>query len=103
MNFGLVAKPTRFPAIEELPVARRTVDYMVPLLILLDVLEPRGSGREVPQNIRAGAATPFWVGMRGLYRRLVFVLQTIPLLFRCFTFHVCQSLWHKPVGMHQVC
>jgi hypothetical protein len=92
MHFGLVAKPTRFPVIEKLPIARRTVDYMVPLLILLDVLEPRGSGREVSQNIRAGAAMPFWVGVRGLYRRLVFVLQAIPLLFRCFAFHVCQSV-----------
>src|SRR5580704_8093812 len=82
----------RFPAIEKLPVARPTVDHMVPLLILLNVLEPRGSGREVSQNSRAGAAMPFCVGVRGLHRRLVFALQSIPLVFRCFAFHVCQSV-----------
>jgi hypothetical protein len=92
MHLGLVAKPTRFPAIEKLPVARRTVDYMIPLLILFDVLEPRGPSREFSQNIRSGAVLPFGVGVRRLHRFLVFALQAIPLVFRCFAFHVCQSV-----------
>ena len=82
MHLGLVAEPTRLPEIEKLPVARRTVDHMLPLFILLDVLVSRRSGRQIPQNIVSGATVPFWIGVRGLHRRLVFALQPIPLLFR---------------------
>jgi hypothetical protein len=45
MRLGRIAKPTRFPQIKEFPVARRTVDHMLPLFILLDVLVSRRSGR----------------------------------------------------------
>jgi hypothetical protein len=82
MRLGRIAKPTRFPQIKEFPVARRTVDHMLPLFILLDVLVSRRSGRQVPQNIVSGATVPFWIGVRGLHRRLVFALQPNPLLFR---------------------
>lgn len=82
MHLGRVAKPTRFSEIEKLPVARRTVDHMRPLCVFLDVLVSRRSAREVSQNVRSGATLPFWIGVRGLHRRLVLALQPIPLLFR---------------------
>ena len=81
LHLGLVAKPTRFPEIEKLPVARCTVDYMLPLGILFQVFKSGRSYCEVPQDIRSGATVPFWIGVRGLHRRLVFALQTIPFLF----------------------
>lgn len=39
--FGFLPKPTRLPQIEVLPVTRRTMRYMLPVLILLNILEPR--------------------------------------------------------------
>jgi hypothetical protein len=63
---------------------------MLPLLVLLDVLESRGSGCEVPQNFRSGAIVPFWIGVRSLHRVLICTLHAIPLLFRCFALHARQ-------------
>ena len=40
-HLGFFAKPTRLPQIEVLPVTRCTVRHMLPVLILLDILEPR--------------------------------------------------------------
>jgi len=74
MRFCLFAKPTRFPEIEVLSVTRRAVHYMLPVLILLNVLEPRGSGREVLKNLGSWAASPFWVGVGGLHSLLVLTL-----------------------------
>jgi len=63
MRLDLIAQPTRFPEIEKLPVARRTVDYMLPLGILFQVLKSGRSYCEVPQDIRSGATVPFWIGV----------------------------------------
>ncbi len=38
---GFLTKPTRLPQIEVLPVTRCAVRHMLPVLILLDILEPR--------------------------------------------------------------
>ena len=40
-HLGFFAKTTRLPQIEVLPVTRCTVRHMLPVLILLDILEPR--------------------------------------------------------------
>jgi hypothetical protein len=74
MRFYLFAKPTRFPEIEVLPVTRRAVHYMLPVLILLNILEPRGSGREVLKNLGSRAASPFWIGVGGLHSLLILTL-----------------------------
>jgi hypothetical protein len=80
MHPGFTAEPTRFPQIEILAVARPTVDRVLPLLVLLNVLVSRRSGREFPQNVRARATVPLWIGVRCLHRLLVFALQAVPLL-----------------------
>ena len=103
MDTGLIAKPARFPQVEILLVAWRTVDHMPPLFVLLDVLEPRRSGGEVPKNIRSGATAPFWVGVRGLHRLLVLALQAIPFLLRRFALHVRLPLWQMPCWMQNPC
>ena len=92
LGLGFVAKPTRFPEIEKLPIAGGTMDYVLPLGILFNVHKSGRSKCEVSQDIRSGTVIPFGVGVRPLHRFLVFALQTIPLMFRCFTFHVCQSV-----------
>jgi hypothetical protein len=61
---------------------------MLPLSVLLDVFESHGAGREVSQNLRAGAITAFRVGERGLHRLLVLALHTFPLLLRRFALHL---------------
>ena len=103
MRPSLIAKPARFPRVEILLVARRTVDHMLPLLVLLDVLKPCRSGGEVPQNVRSGATTPLWVWVRGLHRLLVLALQAIPFLLRRFALHVRQPLWQMPCLMPNLC
>jgi len=44
------------------------------MLIFLDILEPRGSSREVIKNLGSGAAAPFWVGVGSLHSLLVLTL-----------------------------
>ena len=82
MHLGLVAKATRFAESKKFAVARRTADHMLPLGILFQILKSRGSGCETAQNVRSGATTPFWIGVRRLHGPLVFALHSIPLLFR---------------------
>ena len=52
----------------------------------------RRSDCQISQNIRSGTLMPFGVGVRRLHRPLVFALQAIPLLLRCFALHVRQSV-----------
>ena len=99
MDSGFLAKPARFPQIEVLLVARRTLDHVLPLLVLLDILVSSGPRRKILEDIGFGAPAPFWVGVRSLHTHLVFTLQAIPLLFRCFAVHVRQSLWHMSSRM----
>lgn len=99
MHLSALAEPTCLPKIEVLLIARGTVDHMLPLLVLLDILMPSGPRRKILQNIGFGAPVPFWVGVRSLHSLLVFTLQAIPLLFRCFAVHVRQSLWHMSSRM----
>jgi hypothetical protein len=61
MNYTFFAETTRFPQIEILLIARRTVDHMVPLRVVFDVLEKGRSACEIPQNLGVGTTAPFWV------------------------------------------
>jgi hypothetical protein len=99
MNDAFSADPTCLPQVEILLVARRTVDHMVPLLVVFAVLEKGRSAREIPQNLGLRTAAPFGVGVRSLHSLLVFTLQAIPLLFRSFAVHARQQLWHMPPRM----
>ncbi len=74
LQLGFFAKAARFPQLEVFLVARRTVDYMLPLLVVLNVLEPRRSNCEVIQNLCSGAAAPFRVGVRSRHSFLVLAL-----------------------------
>ncbi|MGA2964232.1 MAG: hypothetical protein ABSD96_21440, partial [Candidatus Korobacteraceae bacterium] len=71
------------------------MNHTPPLL----VLEACGPSGEFPQNIRSGAATPFWVRVRRLHLLLVLALQAIPFLLRRFAVHVRQPLWQMPCWM----
>lgn len=92
LHLGFIAKPTRFPEIEKLPVAGPTVDYVVPLGILFQILKLRRPDCQISENIRSGTLMAFGVRIGRLHRTLVFALQAIPLLLRCFARHVGQSV-----------
>ncbi len=94
MRPGLIAKPARFPKFKKFAIARRTMDQMFPVGILLQIFKSRGSGCEVPKDIGSGATVTFRIGIRILYSPSVLALQSIPLLFQRFAPHA-----HQPVIM----
>ena len=88
MYLGLLAQPTGLPEIEILPVARRTVDHMLPLLLVLDILVSRGPRRKISKAISFRTTAPFGVGICSLHSLLILSLQAIPMIFRRFSIHV---------------
>ena len=94
MHLGFVARPTSTPEIEILLIARSALDHVLPVLVFVDVFMPGRSGREVLWDFHSGTALSVWIGEGGLHCLLVFALQAIPLLARCFGLHRRQSLWH---------
>jgi len=99
MHFHFVSKPTRFSKINVLLVARRTVDYVLPLLFSLDILVSRGPRREILKAMGFRTTAPFGVGICGLHSLLIIPLQAIPMIFRRFSIHVRQLLWHRSSRM----
>jgi hypothetical protein len=88
MYLGLLAQPTGLPEIEILTVARRTVDHMLPLLLVLDILMSRGPRRKISKAIGFRTTAPFGVGICSLHSLLILPLQAIPMIFRRFSIHV---------------
>jgi hypothetical protein len=96
MHRGLTTKPTCSAQIEIFPIARATMDHVLPKLILVNVLVSGRSSREVLQNVHAGATMPFRVWVGGLHCLLVFTPQAFPLPVVGFAIHRRQSLLHTP-------
>jgi hypothetical protein len=94
MYLGFVGRPTSTPEIEIPFIAGSAMDHVLPVLVFVDVFMPGRSGREVLEDFHSGTALSVWIGEGCLHCLLVFALQAIPLLPRCFALHRRQSLWH---------
>jgi len=95
-HLGIPTQPTSCAQIEVLLIARATVDHMLPVLTVINILVSGRSSCEILQNFGSGATMSFWVGKLGLHCLLVTTLQAYPLLFGGLALHVRQLLWHTP-------
>ena len=76
------SRPARFAEVEKFVVARGAVDDMLPMRIVLQIVKSRRARCEFSQNDYSGATTPFRIRINGFHGLSVFMLQSIPLLFR---------------------
>lgn len=90
MHLGTLAEPADRSTIEILPVAWPTTDYMLPVLVSLNVFESYRARGEILKNFRSGTASPIWVGVGSLDPFLEISLQSLPLLLRRLLLHVRQ-------------